>query len=248
MPHAEILVSVCVALFIGGAAKGIVGFGIQVVALALLTIRIDLLTAMGVLLAPAIATNLWQAFAGGSGSLLLRRLWPFLLAVTIAIFVGALALTRVALPWLGAVLGLVLVVYAAFGLGGLRLRVPPGAERWLGPLFGAANGLITGMTGATVVPGTLYLQSLDLGRERLVQAMGMLYLLSAAVLALAMRLNGLLGIELGLLSCAAVVPAMFGLYFGQRIRRALSETLFRRVFYVALLLLGAHLLARLVYA
>lgn len=247
MPSAEVLASVFVALFIGGAAKGIVGFGIQVVALAWLTIGIDLLTAMGVLLAPAIATNLWQAFAGGSGRRLLRRLWPFLLAVTIGVFVGALALTRVALPYLGAVLGLVLVVYASLGLGGLRLRLPSAAEPWLGPAFGAANGLLTGMTGATVVPGTLYLQSLDLGRDRLVQAMGMLYLLSAAVLALAMRLNGLLGLELGLLSCAAVLPAMLGLYAGQRIRRALSEAVFRKVFYVALLALGLHLLARLVY-
>jgi len=233
---------VALALFAGGAAKGIVGFGIQIVSLAVLTIALDLLTAMAVLLVPTIATNVWQAWAGRASGPLLRRLWPFLLAVTLAVFVGALALTRVQLPLLTAMLGVVTLVYALSGLAGFRLRVPARAEAWLAPVFGAVNGLITGMTGASVIPGTLYLQALDLPRDRLVQAMGMLYLVSAAALALAMYCNGLLNVRLGLLSSAAIVPAIAGMIAGQRIRRAISEVWFRRIFAFALLGLGLHLL------
>jgi hypothetical protein len=233
---------VALALFVGGAAKGIVGFGIQVVSLAILTLAQDLLTAMAVLLAPTIATNVWQTLVGRDTRILARRLWPFLFAVGAAVFVGSLALRRVELPLLTAMLGVVTLVYSISGLAGLRLAVPARAERWLAPVFGAANGLITGMTGASVIPGTLYLQALDFGRDRLVQAMGMLYLVSAAALALAMYFNGLLNPGLGVLSVAAIAPAIVGMMTGQWIRRHISETWFRRIFYLALLGLGLRLL------
>jgi len=242
VPDSSVLAIVALALFVGGAAKGVVGFGIQIVALAVLTLALDLVTAMAVLLVPTIATNVWQAWAGRDSYALLRRLWPFLLAVALAVFAGALALTRVDLPLLTAMLGLVTLVYALAGLAGFRLRLAARAEPWLAPLFGTANGLITGMTGASVIPGTLYLQALDLPRDRLVQAMGMLYLVSAATLALAMQVNGLLNLQLGVLSLSAVLPALAGMVAGQRIRRAISETWFRRIFYLALLGLGLRLL------
>ena len=212
------------------------------VSLAILTIAQDLLTAMAVLLAPTIATNVWQALVGRDTRLLCRRLWPFLLAVAVAVFAGSLALKRVELPLLTAMLGAVTLAYSISGLAGLRLAVPPRAERWLAPAFGAANGLITGMTGASVIPGTLYLQALDFARDRLVQAMGMLYLVSAAALALAMAANGLLNLQLGVLSAAAIVPAIAGMMTGQWIRRRISETWFKRIFYLALLGLGLRLL------
>lgn len=242
MAASSVFAIVALALFFGGTAKGIVGFGIQIVSLAILSIAFDLLTAMAVLLAPTIATNIWQALVGRDTRVLLRRLWPFLLAVAGAVFIGSLALRRVELHLLTAMLGIVTLVYSVSGIAGFRLAVPARSESWLGPVFGVANGLITGMTGASVIPGTLYLQALEFGRDRLVQAMGMLYLVSAGALALAMLANGLLNPQLGLLSAAAVVPAIAGMIAGQRIRRYLSETWFKRIFYLALFGLGLRLL------
>ena len=46
------------------------------------------------------------------------------------------------------------------------------------------------------------------------------------------------------LSAAALVPVLAGRWLGQRIRRNLSETRFHRVFFSALLLLGAYLAVR----
>jgi len=242
VPEVSTFLVVSLAFLVAGAAKGVVGFGIQVVALAILTIALDLLTAMAILLAPAIATNIWQSMVGGHIRELLQRLWPFLSAVAIVVFVGALALTRVEMPWLTALLGLVMITYAAFGLSGFLLQVSPGSERWLGPVFGGVNGLLMGMTGSSMVPGTLYLQSLGLPRDMLVQAMGLLYLVAAFTLTVAMWLNGLLSIELGLYSGGAVIPALIGMLAGQKIRAQLPEKLFRRIFFVALLALGLYVL------
>ena len=244
MAEPGILLIVALALTLAGTIKGVVGFGIQVVGLALLTLALDLLSAMAIMLLPAVATNVWQALYGAARRRLLRRLRSFLLAVFGAVFVGALALSRVQLTSLVALLGLVLVVYALLGLSDYRASVPARAEAWLGPLFGAANGLLMGMTGSSVVPGTLYLQALGLDRDALVQAMGMLYMAAALALMLAMSSYRLLNLELFLYSACAVPPALFGMWLGGRIRRRLGELHFQRVFFVGLLLLGAYLLVK----
>jgi len=238
------LMIVILAFLIAGTAKGITGFGIQVVALSILTIALDLVTAMAVLLAPSTATNIWQAVVGGFTRELLVRLWAFLLAVALAVLIGAMALTRVDLSLLTAFLGLVMIAYASASLLGVHFTVGTHTERWLGPTVGLVNGVITGMTGSSVVPGTMYLQALGLSRDMLVQSMGMLYLVSTLALAVALQANNLLDLELGLYSASAIVPALCGMLLGQKIRQQLSEILFRKIFFTALLALGTYLLVR----
>ncbi len=238
------LMIVMLAFLIAGTAKGITGFGIQVVALSILTIALDLVTAMAVLLAPSTATNIWQALVGGFTRELLVRLWSFLLTVSLAVLIGAMALTRVDLSLLTAFLGLVMIAYASASLLGVNFSLGVRTERWLAPMVGLVNGVITGMTGSSVVPGTMYLQALGLPRDMLVQSMGMLYLVSTLALAVALQANSLLDLELGLYSVSAIVPALCGMMLGQKIRQQLSETLFRKIFFIALLVLGAYLLVR----
>jgi len=231
------------AFFLAGAVKGVIGLGLPTVSLALLTVAIDLPSAMALLLVPSFVTNLWQALVGGHLKAALRRTWPFLVMATVTVWLGALALTRVDLALLSALLGALLIVYAALSLAGLRLTVTTPQEAWLGPLVGAANGVLTGMTGSFVVPGVLYLQAIGLSRDMLIQAMGLLFTASTVALALALRGNDLLSADLGLWSAAALLPAVLGMALGRHIRQSLSEPLFRRVFFVALLLLGAYIVA-----
>ena len=99
------------------------------------------------------------------------------------------------------------------------------------------------MTGSFVVPGVLFLQAIGLPRDTLIQAMGVLFTASTLALAVALQGNGLLNMELGKLSAAALLPAIAGMVIGQRIRRSLSEQMFRRVFFVALLVLGVYIIA-----
>ena len=119
---------------IAGTVKGVIGLGLPTVSLALLTVAIDLPTAMALLLVPSFVTNLWQALVGGNARLILQRLWPFLLLATLTIWIGVSALTRVNLSLLSALLGALLVAYAGANLSGLRLTISPQQELWAGPL------------------------------------------------------------------------------------------------------------------
>lgn len=237
------LLAVGAVFLVAGTVKGVIGLGLPTVSLALLTVAIGLPQAMALLLVPSFVTNLWQAMVGGHGRVVLRRLWPFLAAATATVWLGAAALTRLELAWLSALLGFLLVAYAGTSLAGKHFHVQPRQEVWTGPMLGAINGILTGMTGSFVVPGVLYLQALGLPRDALVQAMGVLFTLSTLALAVALGGNALLTPDLGLLSAVALGPALVGMVIGQRIRNRLSERRFRKVFFIALLLLGIYIVA-----
>ncbi len=227
---------------LAGAVKGVIGLGLPTVSLAILTAAVGLPQAMALLLVPSLVTNIWQALIGGNGKTMIRRLWPFLGTATVTVWIGASALTRIDLYWLIALLGLLLIIYSTISLLGFRLAINPSQEAWLGPLTGVANGIFTGMTGSFVVPGVMYLQGIGLSRDALVQAMGMLFTVSTFALALALWGNGLLTNQLGFLSFIALLPAIAGMQLGRRIRQRLPEKKFRRMFFIALFLLGFYII------
>lgn len=238
------LVWIAAVFLLAGTVKGVIGLGLPSISLGLLAATMDLRMAMILLLVPNIATNLWQAFVGGHFFTLLRRLWPFLATAAIGIWFGAAWLDSVDTKLLSALLGLLLVLYAVIGLVRPPVAIAPRHEGWAGPLVGAVNGVLTGLTGSFVVPGVLYLQSLGLTRDQLVQAMGLLFMASTLALGAALGRNDMLGGGVLWVSVAGVVPAVIGMVAGQGLRSRLSEAMFRKLFYIALLLLGLYIVAQ----
>lgn len=237
------LLVVAGTFFIAGAVKGVIGLGLPTVSLALLAVALDLPTAMALLLVPSFVTNFWQSVVGGNARRILYRLWPFLFMATVTVWIGVGALTRVDPSLLTALLGALLVTYSVVNLAGMRLAIPTRYELWAGPLIGSANGVLTGMTGSFVVPGVMFLQAIGLSRDVLIQAMGMLFTASTLALAAALQQADLLTTSHGIVSGAAVLPAIVGMIVGQRVRTSLSEQRFRKVFFIALLVLGAYIIA-----
>lgn len=235
---------VALVFMLGGVVKGVIGLGLPTVVLVLLTATIGLTQAVALLLVPAIVTNIWQALQGGHLRAILGRFrWLLALAVT-GIALSSAALDSALVPVLPGVLGLLVLTYGGLGLLQVRPRTPPRWEPAASPAIGAINGVLTGMTGAFVVPATLYLQSLGLPRDHLVQAMGVLYLTSSLALLAAMAARGLVPLEGLGISAAAVVPALLGMALGQRLRGRLSEARFRTVFFAGLCALGVFLVAK----
>jgi len=231
---------------LAGFVKGVIGLGLPTVAMGFLTLLMPPAEAATVLILPSFATNVWQLAAGPRLVALLRRLWPMLVAAAIA--------TVAAARWLGAVsgtgtmaaLGAALVLYALTGLAPLRLEVPARHEPWLGPLTGAATGVITAMTGVFVIPAGPYLQSLQLEPDDLVQALGLSFTVSTVALAVALAGDGQFqwpNIQGSLLALAA---AFAGMVLGQAVRVRLRPDTFRLWFFIGLMVLGAHLMLRAV--
>jgi uncharacterized membrane protein YfcA len=124
------------------------------------------------------------------------------------------------------------------------MAAPPRAERWLSPLIGAASGAATAATGVFVMPSVPYFQALEFDKDELVQALGLSFTVSTLALAASLYMNGALRVEAAGASLLALAPAFAGMQLGRLLRGRISQAAFRRCFFVALALLGAHLALR----
>ncbi len=240
----ENLVIIAATFLLAGSVKGVVGLGLPTISLALLTAAFGLKEAMALVLIPSFVTNAWQGLVGGAFTSILRRFWLLLVIACVGIWLGTGLLARSDVQLLSGLLGGVLCLYAFFSLGSWQIPSPGRHEKWLSPLVGLANGFLTGLTGSFVFPGTLYLQALGLARDVLVQAMGVMYAVSTLAFGVALIENSLLPTDLGVISGAAILPALAGMLIGQGIRRSLSETMFHKIFFSALLILGLYIIGR----
>lgn len=232
------------AFFLGGVVKGIVGMGLPTLSLALLTLTLGLPQAMPLIVIPTVVTNIVQGLSGGHLRFLWRRLRPLLLAGCGGVFVGAWLLPRFDPDRLAALLGILMLAYALYGLIAPRLPPPGRHDGWLAPASGGVTGVLIGLTGSGVIPAVIYFQSLNLPRTALVQAMGLWFVLSSVVLGAALGGGGLFSGEQVLLSSGALIPAFLGMWVGALIRERLSERRFRQFFFLALMAMGVYLLAR----
>ena len=125
-----------------------------------------------------------------------------------------------------------------------RFAVPAKVEPWLSPLIGLVTGLVTGATGVFVIPAVPYLSSLGLAKEEFVQALGLSFTVSTVALAFALSLSGQFHLAEASNSLLAVVPALAGMFIGQRVRSTLQPETFRRWFFIGLVALGVYMIAR----
>jgi uncharacterized membrane protein YfcA len=233
---------VIATFLLAGTIKGVIGLGLPTISMGLLGLAMAPVQAAALLIIPASLTNLWQLAFGGHLHTLIRRLWPLLLAIFIGTGLGTLWIGMAGGPWMVRALGGALLVYALSGLALPTLRVDGRVESWLAPLCGLLTGVITSATGVFVIPAVPYLQALGLSKDELVQALGLSFTVSTLALAAGLWWRGALGGGELSASLLALVPALLGMWLGQWLRRRISAELFRRVFFIALGGLGAHML------
>lgn len=236
------------AVFVlSGLVKGVIGMGLPAISLGLLTLSLDLSVAMPLVIMPSLVTNFWQACLGGYFLEVVRRIWAFLLPICLTISLGTGILVSVDESWLSGTLGVLLGVYAVIAMFGWQIRISRQRSMWLGPLVGAVNGTITGMTGSFIVPGVIYLQALGMKKDMLVQAMGIAFLTSTIILGLSLQQYGIMRQAQFWQSCLAIIPALIGMQLGMLIRARVSELRFRMIFLVGMLLIGMAILFKSVW-
>jgi uncharacterized protein len=231
---------------LAGLVKGVIGMGLPTIAMGLLAMTMPPAQAASLLVIPSLVTNVWQLAAGTNCRSLLKRLWPMMLGIGAGTWAGSGLLSRGAGGGASFALGAVLVAYAIFGLTGIRLDVPRNWEPWLSLPLGGVTGVLTGATGVFVIPAVPYLGALGLGKEELVQALGLSFTVSTLALAGSLVFHGVFHAAVAGASLLALAPALIGMIVGQRVRQHIRPATFRLCFFLGLLGLGLDQLVRLV--
>jgi uncharacterized membrane protein YfcA len=238
------LIGLTLIFVLAGFVKGTIGMGLPTVAIAFLTLLMPPAEAATILILPSFVTNVWQLAVGPQLVDLARRLWPLLVAATLATIAAGRWIGAVSNPATLTALGVAIVLYAIIGLAPVRLEVPARHEIWLGPLVGATTGVMTALTGVFVIPAVPYLQGLRLKPDGLVQALGLSFTLSTIALAIALADAGQFKLPTAGASVLALAASLSGMFIGQHIRARLQPKTFRLCFLIGLLLLGLHLTLR----
>lgn len=242
--HATLLLLVAFVFVLAGVVKGVVGLGLPTISMALLALMMAPAEAAALLIVPSLVTNVWQIRPWGALGPMLKRIAPMQLGVCLGTFTGAWIFGAPAGAWATVALGAALIGYAVWGFSGARMSVGPGKERWLGPVIGAATGLVTAATGVFVIPAVPYLQALALERDELIQAMGVSFTASTVALAIGLYFNARYSTASLGASVLMLLPALAGMAAGNRLRQKLSPPMFRRCFLGSLILLGVYMIAR----
>ena len=229
------------AFIVAGIAKGAIGMGMPPIAIGLMSFAVPLESAIAIMVLPTMVTNIWQAIYGGGLRPLMRRFGSMAATAMIGILGIGLLFSSLGSPRTTGWVGVLLVLYSLIALTPWRPRVPRRAEPWTNPLIGLASGAVAGSTGVAAVPFLPYMQSLDMDRHELVQALGIMFVFITGMLAVSLALHGAYHLTNSLGSLAAIAPTMAGVWLGQKARRRLSPETFRRIFILGMLAVGLHL-------
>ena len=237
------LIAILVATFFAaGVVKGMVGLGLPTVSLALLCVTMDIFSAMALLLAPSLITNLWQMFGSSSPLGLFKKLWPLYCSSTISVAFGVFGFTFLDAEFAEQLLGFLLVVYAVLSIFGLRFVLQEKQISFVGGLAGFLTGVLTGLTGSFVVPSIMFLQATRLSVAEFAQATGLLFSLLTLSLGLSLFIAGRLSTDITFFSLAGIAPAFVGMFIGYQIRAKLKGEMFRLMLNFGLLIIGFELL------
>lgn len=238
------LATMAAAHFIAALVKGVTGLGYSSTCLPILTLAFGLKEALPLVLIPSLVSNLVVMASTGGFLASAQRFWPMLVSAAVSVVAGLWALARMGGESAAAVLGLVLLMYVAFALANTRFVLAETRTRKLEPAIGAATGFINGLTGSQVMPLIPYLLSLDMPRQRFLQASNQSFTLSSLAMFFGLGAAGLLTVPVVAVSACGLVPMLLGVRIGRRLSRHLAPQAFRTAVLIVLAALGLGLILR----
>jgi uncharacterized membrane protein YfcA len=235
------VIGVTTAFLAGGLVKGVISLGLPLVALPLLTVIVDIKSAIALLMVPMILSNIIQAVEGGGTLPLIRRFTPLLIALAVGTMIGTAMFAALETYVLQLTIGPLAIIFATASYLHPNLAVPAHSERWLGPTIGFFSGIIGGMTTffGPVIAG--YIVGLQLGRDVFVKSIAIVYVLAASFLMFGGIVHGYATPLLLTLSCVGMIPVYLGMRIGMRIRHRCDPDVFRKLVLGAVWLTGVNL-------
>lgn len=230
---------------VAGMVKGMVGFAMPMVLISGLGFFLSPEIALAGLILPTVVTNGFQALQQGIGAALqsVRRFRVFMAVGLVFLLISA-QLVRILPPaTLLLMLGVPVTFFALIQLFGVRLRLTAPSVR-IESAVAAFAGFIGGMSGVWGPPTVMYLTALDTPKDEQIRVQGVIYGLGAVALLAAHTASGVMRAETLPFSVALILPAVFGMLIGGRLRNRVDQVTFRRATLFVLLIAGLNLVRR----
>ena len=213
--------------------------GLPTISLVVLTLILDIETAITMIVIPSFITNLWQAVTGKHLRQLFKEFWFYFILSGFSVYAGTHLFFNVSKNVTTLLLSLTIIFYSIIVLTG---KTFPFLNRNLlinKLLIFSSNGILAGLTGTLIVPGVFYFQSLNFEKEKLLQALGIHFSILSLFLGFSKSYyKTIFDFEILFLSLNSCVSAFVGIFLGRVILKSINERMFRRIFQLSLLIIG----------
>ena len=240
--QASIIAGVVCSLIAAGLLKGIIGIGMPVVALPLLSLFIDIKSAAMLLSMPLIFSNLPQALEGGKTGRCLVQLTPVVLGMIPGLFLGVRVLLALDANVAAIIAGLVLMGVGAVTLFGPKLQLQSRLVLPAGVTFGFFGGLLGGIAAMSGPLVFIFLLAKGLRGKDFTKEASLYLVVSAGLLAILLTASSQFSWLDVPVSAAATLPVALGMYVGQHMRDKIAPETFKKLVLIAVIVAGAELL------
>jgi len=226
---------VMAAVVAGAVTKSVTGLGLPIIAIPVMALFIDVVDAVVVMAIPTVAANVLLVREH-------RVAWPearprvvvLLVTGVIGAVVGALLLARLDPRILTLTLAALVLAYVATRLFRSDFDWPPAVARRGNPIVGALSGVLQGATGISGPLLATWVHGLRLPRQVFVLSITLLFTVLGMAQLVGLTVAGLWTWERLAASLAALVPVLVVVPVGVRLARGLPAEVFDRVVLVVL--------------
>ena len=243
-----LLTAIIASLVIAGLLKGVIGVGMPIIALPLLSMLIDVRASVMLLSVPLVLSNIPQALEGGKVIPCVTALVPVLIGMVPGIVLGVAILLTIDPGMAKLIAGIVVIIIGGLTLLAPRLEIIGRVQAPAGLASGFVGGVLGGLAA---MPGPIvfvYLLAKGLRGRTFTKEASMFLVLSAALLAVILTSSHAFAwSDLGV-STAALAPVAAGMVMGQRVRDTVPGYAFKNGVLVVVLLSGAELVRKAIFA
>lgn len=233
--------------FLAACTKGILGFGVNIVSVPLMSLMIGPKAAIAIVSLPSLFNNLVVVFSQRrepDAVSLVKRIMPLLIAAGIGITIGSFLLYLLDTALISLILGLITILYVLTNRVRANWQVPPEQEQIVAPLAGLGAGLLAGVSGISAPILVAYLYSLRLDKRQFVYVISVIFVVLTASQSLNFWLLGFYTSETVLIGLSYFIPIFLGTIFGNRLQTKISQDLFNKLVLAALFVVGLDLIRR----
>ena len=230
-----------VSLLIAGLVKGVIGVGMPVVAFPLLSMLVDVQTAVMLLSMPLVLSNIPQALEDGLVTQTLWSLAPVLVGMIPGVWIGVAVLLNVDPAVAKIIAGASVILVAALTLLAPKLQIK---QRLVGPVglgAGFCGGLLGGIAALSGPLVFIFLLAKGLRGRAFTKEASMFLVVSSVLLASALTSSHRFDWRDALISTFATAPVVAGTLVGRKVRDAIPADAFKKLVVLMVLLSGAQL-------
>ena len=231
------------AVFAGALVKGVIGFGMPMIALPIIVFFLPPITSMLLLCAPIFITNFLQIkIKEGIKS---YRFLPMFISLVVGLLVGVRLILEIDSNTITQIIALSIIFMVIANCFGLEVKnINKSSEKIITIFIGFFSGLLGGVSTIYGPPMLAYLAAVKLPKEIFVRTVSTMYFIGSFPLYGSLIYYGFATANDLLISIGLLVPALLGQKIGTRIRHIIPEKKFRLIVFVILVIIGLALLIK----